>query len=247
MQASDSIGSVGDSSPEPANQTPPETLQCAAADSSLTEDLALAFLQRGDLPPDTIEQLSKNSAVAKSRKVKLAIVGHAHTPRYVSMALVRQMFTFDLMQVGLTPTVPADVKVAADEVWIHRMDTISSGERLAMARRASGRIAAQLLSDTEERVMRTALDNGRLTEIQVVRALNTGSSAEFVMAVCGHPKWSVRRDVGVALLRNPKTPLHKAVEIARALPAAVVRDVLHNSQLPALVKEHVLEQLARSH
>ena len=85
----------------------------AVADPALTEDAALALLKRADLPPEVFEQLSKNGTLAKSRKVKLALVTHGKTPRHVSLPMVRHLYTFDLMKVALTPAVPADVKIAA--------------------------------------------------------------------------------------------------------------------------------------
>src|SRR5450755_327259 len=90
-------------------------LEAAASDPALTEDLALQLLKRNDLPAEILERVSKNGVVAKSRKVKLALVRHPRTPRRVSMPMLRHLFTFDLMQVALAPVVPADVKLAAEE------------------------------------------------------------------------------------------------------------------------------------
>ena len=120
-----------------------------AADPAFTEDLALALLKRADLPPEVLEQLAKNANVLKSRKLKIALVSHPHTPRHVSVPLARQFYTFDLMKVTLSPRVPADVKVAVDGVLISRLKTVTLGERLTLARRASGRVAAALLLDVE--------------------------------------------------------------------------------------------------
>src|SRR5690349_25179970 len=92
-----------------------EVLVNAASHTSLNEDLALTLLKRTDLPGDALERLSKNAAAMKSRKVKLALVEHPKTPRHVSLPLVRHLFTFDLMQVALTPDVPADVKAVDAE------------------------------------------------------------------------------------------------------------------------------------
>jgi hypothetical protein len=100
----------------------------------LDEDSALALLQRTDLQPDSIEKLSKNSIASKSRKVKLAIVRHPKSPRHVSLPLIRKLFTFDLMQVALTPVVAGDLKMAAEEVLINRLETISGGEKLSSLR-----------------------------------------------------------------------------------------------------------------
>src|SRR6202521_1825206 len=129
--------------------SPPADLLRTAADPALTEDFALALLKRTDLPPEVIEQLARNTNALKSRKVMIALASHAHTPRHVSVPLARQFYTFDLMKVALSPTVPADVKVAVDDILISRLKTVTTGERLTLARRASGRVAAALLLDVE--------------------------------------------------------------------------------------------------
>src|SRR5215467_7595456 len=106
----------------------PEGLRAAAADPRLTEDLALALLKRRDLPHDAVETLYKNKSLAKLKKVQLAIVMHPHAPRHVTIPVIRHLYAFELMQVALTPTVPADVKRAADEAIVARLGTVSAGE-----------------------------------------------------------------------------------------------------------------------
>jgi hypothetical protein len=217
-----------------------ETLQAAVADPGLNEDLALALLLRTDLPSEVLERLSKNKA-ATGRKVKLALVGHPKTPRHVSLSLLRQLFTFDLMQVALTPVIAGDIKVAAEETLLKRLESIASGARLSLARRASGRVATALLLDPEPRVVEAALENPRLTEAMVRQALlRPDSGAGLVRAVCAHPKWSLRSEIRLALLRNGQTPVDRAIEIARSLPPAQLQDVLRSSRLPAIAKASIL-------
>jgi hypothetical protein len=228
----------------PASQ--PEAGVEPRLDSSLTEDAALSLLKRADLAPEILEQISKIGDLLKYRKVKLALVEHPKTPRHVSLPLIRQLYTFDLMQVALTPAVPADVKHAADEMLCNRLDTIASGERLTLAHRGSGRIAEALLSDAESRVMQAALQNARLTESSIVRALTrVDATPAFVDAVAHHSSWSPRREIRVALLRNEKTPMARAVEFARSLPSGMLREILHTSRLPGNVKEYLLADMAK--
>jgi hypothetical protein len=215
----------------------------AAADPALTEDLALALLKRADLPPEVLEQLSKNGNVLKLRKVRVALVCHPHTPRHVSVPLARQFYTFDLLKVALSPGVPADVKVAADEVLIARLKTITLGERLSLARRASGRVAGALLLDSEARVMRTALENPRLTETFVIQAvLRPQAGPAFIQAVANHSKWSYRREIRVALLRTEYLSLARALEFSHTLSPPLLREVLHTSRLPTRIKDQLLRE-----
>lgn len=220
-----------------------EELLRAAANPALTEDLALSLLQRADLPSEAFDRLAKNGNVLKLRKIKLALACHPHAPRQVSLPLIRQFYTFDLMKIALTPSVPADVKVAADDLLVSRLKTVTLGERLALARRGSSRLAGAMLLDGDARVMQIALDSGRLTEVFVVQAvLRPEAKPPLVQAVAHHSKWSYRREVRIALLRTEYLSLARALEFSHGLPAPMLRDVLHSSRLPARIKEQVLRE-----
>lgn len=147
-----------------------------------------------------IEQLATNSHLLGSRKVMLAIARHVHTPRRIAIPLIRQLFAFELMQVALTPAVPADIKQLAEECILAKLSSITFGERLTLAKRASTRVAAALLHDPEPRVRHSALDNPYLTESYVTRAiLKAGASKALLQAVSHHPKWMCRVEVRRAL------------------------------------------------
>jgi hypothetical protein len=224
----------------------PDILGSVAANPRLTEELALSLLSRRDLPHQAIEALAKNGVVMKHRKVIVAVVAHPRTPRHVSMPITRHLYTFELMQIALTPGIAVDVKVSVEEALIARMESISSGERLSLAKRGSTRVAAALLHDPEERVMQATLENPYMTETWIVKALLSDEAPlPLVHAVCRHVKWSLRRDVQVALLRNDKTPLASAIAISEKLPSNILRDVLHNSRLEANVKAYLLKLIER--
>ena len=154
--------------------------------------------------------------------------------------MVRHLFNLDLMRVALTPIVPADIKKAAEDALINRLETISTGERLTLARRSSGRIAGELLLDSDIRVMHTALENARLTEALIIKALSCQDApATFVQAVCHHEKWSLRNEVKMALLANENTPLARALQFANELPVKELKEILLNSRLSPNVKSYL--------
>jgi hypothetical protein len=212
----------------------------------VTADLALSALKNRALTSDSLEQISKNTAVMKSRKVRLALVAHPRAPRRIALRLIRELYTFDLMQFSLLPTVTADLKRVAEELMVGRLASISLGERISLARRSSRRVAAALLLDRESRVWQTALENPRLAESAIVTALlRPGASAAFVKAVCHHSKWSVRPEIRMALLRNEYTPMARALEFARRLPPTQLCDVLHSSRLPETLKAYLRKDLQK--
>ncbi len=214
---------------------------------ALNEDFVLAELKKRDLQPEVIERISQSSGLMKVRKVRLAVVSHPRTPRRIALRYVRELYTFDLMQFALTPTAPADLKRIADELLVNRLASITLGERISLARRASEMVAGALLLDKETRVWQTALENPRLTEVAVIRALQKpGAVAAFVVTVSHHSKWSVRPEVRVALLRNAHTPLARAIEFARRIAPAQLRDILHASRLPEEIKKYLRKEAGDS-
>lgn len=207
---------------------------------ALSEDLALAQLKDGELTAEGVEEISKNAALMKSRKVHLAVAAHARAPRRIALRLIRELYTFELMKFAMTPTVAADLKRMADELLLARVAGITLGERISLGRRSSERVAGALLLDRETPVWQAALENARLTEAVLVRALQrTGGSPAFVEAVCHHAKWSVRPEVQIALLRNMHTPMAAAIKFARRLTLHQLRDVLHTSRLPEKIKSYL--------
>jgi hypothetical protein len=226
-------------------------------DPARSDDQALALLKRPDLHADVIGQLARNTNALKSRKVKVALVSHANAPRHLSVPLARQFYTFDLMKVALSPSVPADVKVAIENVLISRLKEVTIGERLTLARRASGRVAAALLDLESEgsknvepkatarsmRLLQTALDNARLTEALLINSvLRTGASTALVHEVAQHAKWSRRKEIRAALLRTEHLSLARALEFSREIPADQIEEILANSRLASKIKDQLLRQ-----
>jgi hypothetical protein len=222
----------------------PEVLLEVAGNPALSEDLALALLARRDLPRGLVEVLVKNASVMKSRPVINALARHPRTPRFIALPMLRKLYVFELMQIALLPGTPADLKMAAEENIVMRLEQVSIGERMTLARRASTRVAAALLLDPETRVITAALDNPFLTEAWIVKTLmNEKAPQTFVEGVCRHSKWSLRREVQMALLRNDKTPLARVLYFAQTLPTQVLKDVLRHSRLSASVKMYLFKEL----
>lgn len=205
-----------------------------------SEDMALAQLKRGDITAEALALLARNTDIAKSRKVMLALAMHPRTPRHISLPLLRRLFTFDLMQVTLTPAVAADIKRTAEDQILLRSESLGAGEKISLAKRASGRVAAALLHQADERVISPALDNAQLTEAMVVQALMKPRAPEILFAlVSEHRKWPFRREVQIALLRSEKTPLERAQELAKNFPEEFLRETLPEARAQELTNRQL--------
>ena len=221
-----------------------DELKRAAAHEALNEERALALLERRDLPPEALEALSKNAPALKSRRVLVGMIGHPKSPRHVSLPAIRHLYTFELMQLALSPAVLADIKKAAEETLISHLEKISLGERITLARRASGRVSAALLLDSEPRVIEAAVSNPFLTEVLVVKAvMSEKAAAALVDLLFRDSKWSLRREVRIALLRNPFTPANEATQLSCSLPTGVLHELLRDARLPEAARECLQREL----
>ena len=151
------------------------------------------------------------------------------------------------MQFALIPAAAADLKHVADELLVSRLASISLGERISLARRCSERWWPQRCCSTKNRASGRPRSKIRASrEAAIVKALQRpGATPAFVEAVCHHAKWSLRPEVRMALLRNPHTPLARALEFARRLPPAQLRDILHASRLPEKIKAYLRKDLEK--
>jgi hypothetical protein len=204
---------------------------------SFNEDQAIALLQRRDLTAEMLTSLARNPDVLKSRKVVLALIAHPRTPRHVSIPLLRRIFTFDLVQVTLTPAIAADLKRASEEQILLRLETLAAGEKITLAKRASGRVAAALLQDSDIRVVEPALDNAQLTEPLVVQALMKPRAPAILFELASsHRNWCQRREVQIALLRSDKTPLQNTQKIAQNFSEGFLREILPEARRDVLLR-----------
>lgn len=210
-----------------------EDLVVASRHGSLTEDLALAMLRRRDLAPTAIEGMTKNHAAMKHRKVLLHLVQHPRTPRHVSVPLLRRLFTFELMHIALTPGVAADVKLVAEDVLIGKLETLSLGECISLAKQASSGVVGALILHSERAVIEAALQNPRMTEASIAKSLAKPEVPLLLLSMLtDHPKWSLRRELQMAMLRRPEATEAIVAAVVSRLPKVNVLELIDHARLP---------------
>ena len=147
------------------------------AGTSLTDDLALSQLKDRGLPSDAIEQMSRNDTLMKSRKVRIALAAHPHTPRRMALRLIRELYTFELVRFILTPAAVADLKRVAEQTLLTRLPFHHLGESASHLPAAlQKQLPALFCWIRKSECGKAALENPRLTEIAVVRSLQRDSA-----------------------------------------------------------------------
>jgi hypothetical protein len=218
-----------------------EILIGLAGNPNLLESDLLRLLERRDLPREAIQQIALHKAGARSYTLKLAIVRHPKTARLVSLPLLKFLYLFDLVRVCQTPGVPTDVKRVAEETILKKVESIPRGERITLARRSTGRVAAELLISEDKELIRAALENSYLSEANLLRVLALENVPRVVIeSIAVDKKWSCRYHLRLAMIRNPQTPLTRVLEFLPDIAVNDLREACLDRRMPEQVRKYVL-------
>jgi len=218
----------------------PEVLRAVLDNPSLDEELLCLLLQRRDLSSEMLEEVGRRRQFLKSQRVKRLLALHPHTPRLISLRFLRDLYLMDLVQVTLTPGVPAELRRNAEDQVIARLPQLPLGQKITLARRGPGRVAGALLAEGHTNILEVVLNNANLTEAQVLKALARDKvTPNVVRGVSQHPKWSHTYNVRLALVRHPATSLSTVLSYLPELTVSDLRELV----APGIVREALRKYL----
>ena len=236
----------GDDLPSLIHEPDEETLLALLENPHIEEPHISQMLERLDLSANVLTAIAEKGKWIASEGVRLRVARHPRTPRRFAMALLRQLYLFDLVRVSLLPSTPAEIRRVAEELMITREPQLPIGQKLTLSRRGPARVVGALLAEGHPQVVKLALANAFLTESQVLKVLaKSGVPERVVAAISQHPRWAVQYNVRVALVRNQHTP---APVILGFLPNLTMRDLKDLAGLEGVsphVRRYIQKELSR--
>ena len=128
------------------------------------------------------------------------------------------------------------LRVAAEKYLVDRLAKLELGEKISLARSAPSRVITVLIAEAQARVVDALLNNPRLREMEVLSiAENSKVSPETLRVIAGSERWASRHPIRLALVKNPRTPVHTALRLLSSLPRRVVAKLMDGSELPRVV------------
>jgi hypothetical protein len=227
-------------------ETAKEVLVALARNPNLEERDLLRLLERKDLPQEVLRELAGHSEAARSYRVKLALVRHPKTPRLVSLPLMKFLYLFDLVSVSQTPAVPTEVKMAAEETILKKVEALPRGEKITLARRGTGRVAAGLLVTPDAELIRAALSNPYLSEGHLLKVLALDKlPAVLVELISQHERWSCVYHLRLALIRHPLTPLARVLGFLPDISVKDLHDISLDPRMTDQVRNYIIAHCAQ--
>lgn len=207
---------------------------------ALDETQLCILLERKNLASEILEEIARRKPLLKAYRVKRGLTFHPRTPRLVTLRLLRDLYLMDLVQLTLSPSVPTELKLHAEDHLIARLPQLPLGQKITLARRGPARLGGALLAEGHAQLVSIVLDNPYLTEAQVLKALSREKlPPAVVQTLAHHRKWSLCYNVRLALVRNPASPLSAVLAF---LPELTVSD-LRELASPGIVSESLRKYL----
>ena len=223
-----------------------EVLLGLIGNPALDETQLCLLLERRNLAPEVLLEVARRKPLTKSYRVKRALAFHPRSPRLVGLRLLRELYLMDLVQLTFLPAVSVELKLNAEEQLLARLPQLPLGQKITLARRGPARLAGSLVAEGHPRLLSVALDNPRLTEAQILKALAHEKIPVAVpFAIAHHRKWSVSYNVRLALVRHPLAPLASVLGYLPELTVSDLRELASPGIVPEALRKYLLAEVTR--
>lgn len=220
----------------------PETLAAAALNPHLTEDMAMYILKGNTAPAETVTVLGQR--FKGPYKIKLAVANHTNTPLKVALSMLKHLRIFDLADITRNHFVKAELRKKVELMLEERLTALASGIKITLVRHASPELVARIMEKSEPNVIAACLDSPLMTEERIYKLLvKPNARVHIVRAVAAHPRWSLRYDIRMALVRSFHTPMQRVVELIAHLRTVDLELLHQSSTLPAATRPFIFHEL----
>jgi len=221
-------------------------LRSALKNQNLNEDHLLTLLKRRDLTENLLKAIYQLKISKNSHQLQVALVRNPGTPGPVVLSLLQHLHLFELVDLCLVPGVTPDQKFAAERAILKRLPTTELGNKMTLARRTTATVVGEILKGGEIRLVEICLSSPRLREVSILQFINGASaSAETISMIARHPKWKLRPNLRIAILKNRRTPPVWFTLFLPQLRSPDVRNLLVSRRLNPTQKKLVHDELKK--
>ncbi len=194
---------------------------------------------------DVIQELASLRSLLTVYQVRAALARHPRTSEILALQLIPDLFWRDLLAIGIDMRLRATVRRSAEDKLIKRLSRLATGEKIAIARRASPAVLTALRDDPSPAVIRALLDNQRLTEALLLPlAAKATARPQVLDVIAADPRWGRRYPIRLALCRNPQSPLRAVLPSLPDLRRQDLVAVLEVTELSSVVHRQARRCLA---
>jgi hypothetical protein len=196
------------------------------------------------LSEELLKTIYQLKMTAESHQLQLALVRNPGTPGTVVLTLLPRLHLFELVDLCYLPGVTPDQKFAAERAILQRLPTTELGNRMTVARRATATVVGEILKEGDPPLVEICLSSPHLREVAILQFLNGASAtAETISMVARHPRWQMRPNLRLAILKNHRTPDLWFHHFLPGMRTPDIRNLIFSKQLSPHQKMLVEDEL----
>jgi hypothetical protein len=181
--------------------------------------------------------IASDGRLQASREVRLRTILRPELPLAAGLPLLGSLRWRDLARVMDDVRLFAPLRARAEQLLAERIEEMTTGEKVTLARLASRVLIRRLRDSYDARVITALLSNPRAIEEDALRIARSESSPQSVLAaLCRSERWAERHAIRLALAQNPRCPPADALRSLRGLPARDLEMISENPSAPRLVR-----------
>ncbi len=214
-----------------------EELYSILAHPQATEIHIVKILGRKDISEGFLQTVGRSQWM-KYPRVQFYFVNNPKTPPAEAMNYVRLLFWRDLNFIITNLKLASEVRHLAESVVIQRLPTMATGDKITLARITAGEVLKTLRLEKDARIINALLQNSRMTEEDVLFIINQPKTPSPVLeTIAKSTKWSSRKEVKIALIRNPSTPLAYAISLIGGLLTTDLKNLISDQKVKVSLKK----------
>ena len=222
----------------------PEVVSSAILNRNLTEEMAVYIAKKKSTAHEILGYLASDIRFRESYKLKLTICRNPKTPQNVTLALIKFLRIFDLGDLTRDHSIPINLRQKIEYLILEKIPSMPSGTMIALSKRANSNIVVALMEKGDKKVIRECLDSSALTEGHIFKAImKTDTRPVLVKMVAENPKWSLRYNIRISLIRNYHTPMLQVVQFISGLTTRDLKELFHDKKLPISTKPFIFREL----
>ena len=222
----------------------PAVIKALLTNARLTEQEALIIARRKNLPGDVLDALARDKRWSEIYPIRLALARNPKTPLIAALSNARGLRLFDLAELAGSPLLPMVFRHKIEAVLTEKIPTVALGLKRSLAKTVSGGVLLALMKENDSDIITACLTNPRLTEALLYKLISRKSTrADTIQKIAGHPNWSSRYTVRLALVRNPHTPLARCVDFFPDLRTIDLRNLFGDPSVPTMVRPYLHQEL----
>ncbi len=210
----------------------------------IKENTVILLLKNPYISSNTILKISENKKWMANIRVQAEIVNNPKTPQSLSMELLPNLPSIDLLKTAKNTRISPFLRRKAEIILLEKMKKIPIGEKVNITRRATVYMLKTIAQESNLKVLKALAENPRCTEHIICLSINRPYiPQEFFEYLMHHFKWKHRYSIKLSIVKSPCSPINLVLKLLDDLKKNDLIELSKDEKQPDVILRRIQEIL----